>query len=110
MVKPSARGELEITSLNDLYLQKGKLKSSLLGDGYTWFDTGTFESLLDASNMIRTLENNKDTVICCPEIIAYNNKWIDKEKLKIRGELLKKNSYGKYILKCVEKEVIDEKN
>ena len=87
MVKPSLRGELEITSLNDLYLKSNKLKSSLLGEGYTWFDTGTFESLLDASNMIRTIENNKDMVICCPELIAYKNKWINNNELLERGNL-----------------------
>ena len=107
-VKPSARGELEITTLNDMYLQDKKLKSSILGDGYTWFDTGTFESLLEASNMIRTIENNKDIVICCPEAIAYKNKWISKRKLENRGNLLKNNSYGKYLLKLCEKESNDE--
>ena len=107
-VKPSARGELEITTLNDMYLQEKKLKSSILGDGYTWFDTGTFESLLEASSMIRTIEKNKDMVICCPEAISYKNKWIDKEHLEIRGNLLKKNSYGKYLLKLCEKENYNE--
>ena len=107
-VKPSDRGELEITSLNDLYLQKNNLKSILLGDGYTWFDTGTFSSLLEASNMIRTLENNKDSVICCPEMIAYRNRWIDIHELAIRGNIMKKNSYGEYLLKEVEKERINE--
>jgi len=102
-VKPSDRGELEITSLNDMYLQNKTLKSSILGDGYTWFDTGTFESLLDASNMIKTIENNKDTIICCPEIIAYNNGWITREDLLKRGNLLIKNSYGKYLIKFAEK-------
>ena len=109
-VKPSARGELEITTLNDIYLQKKLLKSGILGDGYTWFDTGTFESLLDASNMIRTIENNKDTVICCPEIIAYNNGWINKEELLNRGNLLIKNSYGAYLIKEAEKDGNDEEN
>lgn len=102
-VTPSARGELEITSLNDIYLKNKVLRSSILGEGYTWFDTGTFESLLDASNMIRTIENNKDSVICCPEIIAYDNNWISKEELLTRGKLLSKNSYGKYLIKKVEK-------
>ena len=70
LIKPSKRGELEITSLNDLYLQEKKLKAEILGEGFTWFDTGTFDSQLDASNMIRTIQNNKDKVICCPEQIA----------------------------------------
>ena len=103
-IKPSARGELEITTLNDIYLQNQKLKSSILGEGYTWFDTGTFESLIDASNMIRTIENNKDIVISSPEAIAYKNKWISKEKLLERANVLSKNSYGKYLIKYAEKE------
>ena len=102
-VKPSDRGELEITTLNDMYLQKGKLKACLLGDGYTWFDTGTFDSLLDASNMIRTIENNRDAVICCPEAIAYENGWINNEQLEARANVLRKNSYGKYLNKILIK-------
>lgn len=109
-IKPSARGELEITSLNDNYLQNKKLKSSILGDGYTWFDTGTFESLLDASNMIRTIESNKDIVICCPEFISYNNGWISTSELSKRAILLNKNSYGKFLMKVAEKEIKNEKN
>lgn len=108
-IKPSARGELEITSLNDCYLKDGKLKSSILGDGYTWFDTGTFSSLLDASNMIRTLEKNKDIVVCCPEAIAYNNGWITDEQLMSAGNLMKKNSYGEYLLQLAQKKNEDEK-
>lgn len=102
-VKPSARGELEITTLNDIYLQDDNLRACLLGEGYTWFDTGTFDSLLDASNMIRTIQSNKDRVICCPEIIAYQKKWLNDKMLKERAELLKKNSYGKYLEKVLEK-------
>lgn len=101
-VKPSARGELEITTLNDMYLQDGVLKAELLGEGFTWFDTGTFESQLDAANMIKTIENNKDKVICCPEQIAYYKNWITKEELKERAELLKKNTYGQYLQKVVD--------
>ncbi len=104
LVKPSKRNELEITSLNDMYLQEGNLKASILGEGYTWFDTGTFESLLDASNMIRTIENNRGSVICCPEIIAYNNGWIDANQVYERGQLLSKNSYGKHLVRTIEKE------
>lgn len=101
-VKPSARGELEITSLNDIYLQDGKLKAEKLGEGFTWFDTGTFESELDAANMIRTIETNKDKIICCPEQIAYYKNWISKDKLQERATLLKKNAYGKYLQKVVD--------
>ncbi len=100
-IKPSARGELEITTLNDMYLQQENLKACLLGDGYTWFDTGTFDSLIDASNMIRTIQNNRDKVICCPEAIAYSNNWISKDEVKGRAELLKKNTYGKYLNKMI---------
>ena len=101
-VKPSARGELEITTLNDMYLQDGVLKAELLGEGFTWFDTGTFESQLDAANMIRTIESNKDKIICCPEQIAYYRGWLTKEKLQERAELLKKNTYGEYLQKLVD--------
>ena len=109
-IKPSERGELEITSLNDIYLKNKKLKSSILGEGYTWFDTGTFESLLDASNMIKTIESNKDMIVCCPEIIAYNNKWISIDELSKRAILQNKNSYGKLLIKIVEKELKNGKN
>ncbi|MBR3161791.1 MAG: glucose-1-phosphate thymidylyltransferase RfbA [Bacilli bacterium] len=102
-VEPSARGELEITTLNDMYLQKGDLKACLLDEGYTWFDTGTFDSLNEASNMIRAIQNNNDKVICCPEAIAYKNEWLDEEALAERAELLKKNSYGKYLSRVLKK-------
>ena len=104
LVKPSARGELEITTLNDLYLQEKKLKARLLNEGYSWFDTGTFDSLLDASNMIRTIETNRDIIICCPEKIAYDNRWIEKKLILKRAELMKKNQYGQYLFKLIEKE------
>lgn len=102
-VKPSARGELEITTLNDQYLKQGKLKACLLGEGYTWFDTGTFDSLLEASNMIKAIQNNRDSVICCPEAIAYNNGWFSDADLEKSAELMKKNSYGKYLSKVLER-------
>ncbi|MBQ9314226.1 MAG: glucose-1-phosphate thymidylyltransferase RfbA [Clostridia bacterium] len=102
-IKPSARGELEITSLNDLYLQENKLKACLLGEGYSWFDTGTFDSLLDASNMIRTIQNNRDAVICCPEKIAYEHGWINDVQIENAANELKKNSYGKYLSKIMGK-------
>ena len=102
-VTPSDRGELEITSLNAMYLMEGKLKACLLGDGYTWFDTGTHDSMLDASNMIRTIQNNKDRVICCPEFIAYDQGWITDEQLLKSAEVMKKNNYGKYLKKVYEK-------
>lgn len=101
-IKPSARGELEITTLNDMYLQEGILQAEKLGEGFTWFDTGTFDSQLDAANMIKSIETNKDKVICCPEQIAYYKNWISKEKLQERAELLKKNTYGQYLQKVVD--------
>ena len=100
-VKPSARGELEITTLNDMYLQEGNLKACILGEEFTWFDTGTFDSQLEASNMIKTIESNKDNVICCPEQIAYYKGWLSYEKLEERANLLKKNSYGEYLIKLL---------
>lgn len=110
LVKPSARGELEITSLNDIYLNENKLKASVLGEGYTWFDTGTFESLHEASSMIRTIEKNKDIVICCPEYIGYTNGWLSLENFSKRAILLNKNAYGGYLMKIAEKEIKNENN
>jgi len=96
-IKPSARGELEITTLNDMYLQENKLKAEILGDGFTWFDTGTFDSLNEASDMMKFLQKQKGIIISCPEAIAYNNDWISKEELLKAAELMKKNDYGKYL-------------
>lgn len=106
LVKPSARGELEITDLNDLYLKESKLKAQLLGDGYTWYDTGTFESMNEASNMIRSIQIQGNRVICCPEKIAFDHQWIKPEELQARASLLKKNAYGQYlerVLKGIKK-------
>ena len=102
-VKPSKRNELEITSLNNIYLMDGKLQASLLGEGYTWFDTGTFESLLDAANMIKTVENNKDTLICSPEMIGFKKGWLKEKEFEERATLLQKNSYGKSLLEVLNK-------
>ena len=101
LVKPSKRNELEITSLNDMYLQEEKLKACLLGEGYTWFDTGTEESMADATAMIRSIQNNKDKVICCPEAIAYYQGWLADPELEKSAELMKKNKYGKYLKKVL---------
>ena len=102
-VEPSARGELEITTLNDFYLQEDRLQSELLGDGYTWYDTGTFESMNEASNMIKSVETQGNRLICSPEVIAYNNGWLDKNILQKRAELLSKNTYGKYLENIIKK-------
>lgn len=99
LVKPSPRGELEITTLNDMYLQEGRLKAQILGDGFTWFDTGTPDSQLEAANMIKTIQSNKGAVICAPELIGYQNGWLSKDELRERGELLRKNDYGKCLIK-----------
>ena len=103
-VKPSARGELEITSLNDCYLKKKILKARLLGSGFTWFDTGTFDSLLVAAGKIKEIEDKLNTLICSPDLIAYQKGWINKDILKERGTLLRKNSYGKHLLDVLEED------
>ena len=102
-IEKSARGEYEITDLNRMYLEEGKLKAELLGGGYAWFDTGLTDSLLDASNTIKTLQNLRASIISCPEQIAYKNGWITDEELLARAELMKKNDYGKYLMKTYEK-------
>lgn len=103
-LKPSARGELEITDLNRIYLENGKLNVELLGQGFTWLDTGTHDSLVDATNFVYTMEKHQHRKIACLEEIAYLNSWIGKEKLEEAYELLKKNQYGEYL-----KEVLDGK-
>ncbi|MFD1851262.1 glucose-1-phosphate thymidylyltransferase RfbA [Oceanobacillus bengalensis] len=101
-VEPSERGELEITSVNEAYLQLGELHVELLGRGYTWLDTGTHESLVDATNFVRTIEEHQGIKISAPEEIAYVNGWISKEKLVESGEMLSKTGYGKYLLKVAD--------
>ena len=98
-VKPSARGELEITTLNQFYLQEQRLKVELMGRGYAWLDTGTHESLLEASNFIQTIENRQGLKVACIEEIAYEMGYITKEKLLELAEPLKKNQYGQYIIR-----------
>jgi glucose-1-phosphate thymidylyltransferase len=109
-VEPSARGELEITSLNDMYLKKGILRAELLGGGFTWFDTGTNDSMMEASNMIQAIQRNNGKIICCPETIAYANGWILKDELVKAGEMMKKNSYGKYLIEVSKKDQKVKKN
>lgn len=101
-VKPSARGEIEITSCNDAYLQLGELDVELLGRGFTWLDTGTHESLVDATNFVRTVEQHQGIKIAALEEIAYINGWINKDKLIEAGEKFKKSGYGQYLLKVAE--------
>ena len=100
-LKPSARGELEITDLNRIYLENGELDVTLLGQGFTWLDTGTHESLVEATNFVKTVETHQHRKIACLEEIAYTNGWITKEEVMAAYEILKKNQYGQY-LKDVE--------
>ena len=108
-IKPSARGELEITDLNRIYLEKGNLDVALLGQGFTWLDTGTHESLVDATNFVKTVETHQNRKIACLEEIAYNNGWIDKEKLGKACELYQKNQYGRYLKDVLDGKYIDQK-
>lgn len=103
-LKPSARGELEITDLNRIYLEQGELNVELLGQGFTWLNTGTHESLVDATNFVKTVETHQHRKIACLEEIAYLNVWISKEDVLEVHEILKKNQYGQYL-----KEVLDGK-
>ena len=103
-LKPSDRGELEITDLNRIYLEKGNLNVELLGQGFTWLDAGTHESLVDATNFVKTVESHQHRKIGCLEEIAYLNGWISKEELTEVYEVLKKSQYGEYL-----KDVLDGK-
>jgi len=103
LVKPSARGELEITSLNDMYLKEEHLLAEILGGGFSWYDTGTFESQLDAAQAIRTYQTNRGKVLACLEQIGYNNGWLSKELLEERANLLSKNTYGSYLKAVLKK-------
>lgn len=96
-LKPSARNELEITDLNRIYLEQGELSVKLLGQGYTWLDTGTHESLVDATNFVKTMETHQHRKIACLEEIAYINGWISKEDVECVYEKFKKNQYGEYL-------------
>ena len=107
-LKPSARGELEITDLNRIYLEDGKLDVELLGQGFTWLDTGTHESLVDATNFVRTMETHQHRKVACLEEIAYLNHWITKDQLLANIEPLKKNQYGQYLMDVLAGKYIDK--
>lgn len=101
-VKPSHRGELEITCINQAYMKRGDLNVELLGRGFAWLDTGTHESLLEAGLFVETIEKRQGYKIACLEEIAFNNGWLDKKDLLRIGESLSKNSYGKYLLSLIQ--------
>lgn len=103
-LKPSARGELEITDVNLAYLERGALSVERLGRGYAWLDTGTPDSLVEASEFVRTLERRQGFRIACPEEIAFENGWIDRAQLRTLGEALAKSGYGQYLLGIAERE------
>lgn len=106
-LKPSARGELEITDLNRIYLENGELNVELLGQGFTWLDTGTHESLVEATNFVKTMESHQHRKIACLEEIAYLNGWITKEDVWKVYEVLKKNQYGQYLKDVLDGKYID---
>jgi glucose-1-phosphate thymidylyltransferase len=104
-LKPSPRGELEITDLNRLYLEQGKLSVEIMGRGYAWLDTGTHESLLDASQFIATLEHRQGLKVACPEEIAFRQQWIDAAQLEKLALPLVKNGYGQYLMRLLKEKV-----
>ena len=106
-LKPSKRGELEITDLNRIYLERGELNVELLGQGFTWLDTGTHESLADATNFVKTLETHQHRKIACLEEIAYLNGWITREDVLKVYEKLSKNQYGQYLMDVLEGKYLD---
>lgn len=106
-LKPSARGELEITDLSRIYLEQNQLNVELLGQGFTWLDTGTHESLVDATNFVKTVETHQHRKIACLEEIAYLNGWITKEDVLKVYEVLKKNQYGQYLMDVLNGKYLD---
>ncbi len=105
-LKPSARGELEITDLNRLYLEKQKLHAEIMGRGYAWLDTGTHDSLLEASQFIATLENRQGLKVSCPEEIGYRQGWISASQLEKLAAPLSKNGYGQYLQRILKEKII----
>ena len=104
-LRPSARGELEITDLNRLYLEEGTLNVEIMGRGYAWLDTGTHESVLAVGQFIATVEHRQGLKVACPEEIAYRNKWIDAAHLEKLAQPLLKNGYGKYLLRVLNEPI-----
>lgn len=101
-LKPSPRGELEITDLNRIYLEQGELSVAMMGRGFAWLDTGTHESLIEASNFIQTIETRQGLKVACPEEIAYRKKFIDADQVRKLAAPLAKNAYGQYLLKMIK--------
>lgn len=101
-LKPSKRGELEITDLNRIFLEEERLEVITLNEGYGWFDTGTFESLLTASTFVGTVQKNQNLTICCPEEIGFKNGWLSEEKLQVQAELMRKNTYGQHLFDVIK--------
>ena len=104
-LRPSPRGELEITDLNRLYLEQGLLQVEIMGRGYAWLDTGTHESLLEAGQFIATLENRQGLKIACPEEIAWRHRWVDAAQLERLAQPLTKNGYGKYLMRILNEKI-----
>ena len=102
-IKPSARGELEITDVNRIYLKQSQLSVEKMSRGFAWLDTGSHESLLDASNFIETIQRRQGLMVCCPEEIAYSKGWITADDLEKRARPLEKNGYGQYLLRLIPK-------
>ncbi|EFO4710096.1 TPA: glucose-1-phosphate thymidylyltransferase RfbA [Escherichia coli] len=103
-IKPSKRGELEITTINECYLKMGKLNVELLGRGFAWLDTGTYDSLIEAGSFVETVQKRQGLMVACPEEIAWRNGWLSNNELLQRGALLSKNNYGQYLLKLSKHE------
>ncbi|HCN6003786.1 TPA: glucose-1-phosphate thymidylyltransferase RfbA, partial [Escherichia coli] len=103
-IKPSKRGELEITTINECYLKMGKLNVELLGRGFAWLDTGTYDSLIEAGSFVETVQKRQGLMVACPEEIAWRNGWLSNNELHQRGALLSKNNYGQYLLKLSKHE------
>jgi len=101
-LRPSARGELEITDLNRLYMDRDRLHVEVMGRGYAWLDTGTHESLLDASQFIATIEHRQGLKVACPEEIAYRKGWISAGQLEMLAAPMTKNSYGQYLMRLLK--------